>query len=100
MDTQFLLQVVAASLAAVGVEEFIKNFFKPANKAWYAAVMLPLSVGCFCAARLLPLWVIGSLLTVGSVQLCYQTLVQGFQKIIDHVFGKINKGVDRGIEGA
>lgn len=44
MDLQFAIQVVVASLATVGIEEFIKNFFKPKNKKWYAVLMLPFSV--------------------------------------------------------
>lgn len=96
MDLQFAIQVVVASLATVGIEEFIKNFFKPKNKKWYAVLMLPLSVFCFCAASLMPLCVIGSLLTVGCVQLCYQTLVQGFSVMLEHAFAKMkdcgNKG--------
>jgi hypothetical protein len=89
MNMQFALQVIVAALAAVGIEEFIKNFMKNVNTIWYAVLMLPLSIGCFCAVYLLPVYVIGSLLTVGSVQLCYQTLVQGFKGVVTKITDKI-----------
>ena len=89
INTQFLLRVIVAAFATVGIMEFIKNFLKT-SKSWiYAVLMIPLSVGCYVSVELLPLAVIGSLLTVGSVQLCYQTLVQGFKAIIKNVTSKI-----------
>lgn len=88
---QFLLKVVAAAFAAVGIEEYLKNFFKPKNKKLYALVMVPLSLGAYCAAELLPIYVIGSLLTLGSVQVCYETLIQGFRAVIDRISGKLHQ---------
>lgn len=93
INMEFLLKVMAALFATVGIEEYIKNFFKPKNKVWYAVLMLPLSVGCYVAVELLPLWVIGSILTVGGVQLSYQTLVQGYKAIIESTTNKL-KGSD------
>lgn len=89
INMEFLLKVMAALFATVGIEEYIKNFLKPKNKVWYAVLMLPLSVGCYVVVELLPLWVIGSILTVGGVQLSYQTLVQGFKAIIESTTNKI-----------
>lgn len=89
INTQFLLKVLVAAFATVGVEEVIKNFWKTDKKIWYAVIMIPLAVGCYVCTELLPIWVIGSLLTVGSVQLCYQTLVQGFKAIIENATNKI-----------
>lgn len=98
MDLQFAIQVIVAALATVGIEEFFKNFFKPKNKKWYAILMLPLSVFCFCAASLLPLYIIGSLLTIGCVQLCYQTLVQGFKIILENAFERMKGGGNKTVE--
>jgi hypothetical protein len=89
MNVQFALQVIVAALATVGIEEFIKNFMKNVKTIWYAVLMLPLSIGCFCAVNLLPTYVIGSLLTIGSVQLCYQTLIQGFKSVVTKITDKI-----------
>ena len=89
MDRVFLLNIMAASFAAVGLEEFVKNFFKPKNKVWYAVIMLPLSVGCYYAVDRLPPLVIGCALTIGCVQLCYQTIIQGFKAIVERLAGKI-----------
>ncbi len=80
--------VVIAALATVGLLEFLKNFFKPKNKVWYAVLMLPVSILCYCCTDLLPEAVIGSILTIGCVQLGYQTLVQGFQTFITNITGK------------
>lgn len=95
IDSQFLLKVFTAAFATVGIEEFIKNFLK-AKKTWvYALLMLPLSVACYFSVERLPLWVIGSLLTIGCVQICYQTIVQGFKAVIE---GLSNKIKDKGAE--
>lgn len=89
MDKYFVLKVFVAALATVGIEEFIKNFFKPKNKIWYAVLMIPLSIGCYLSVDLLPLYVIGSLLTIGSVQLCYQSFVQVFKTLVISLTNKI-----------
>lgn len=80
--------VVVSALATVGLIEYIKNFFHPSNKKWYAFLMLPVSIICYCCTFLLPEYVIGSIITVGCVQLGYQTLVQGFSTIISNFTGK------------
>lgn len=89
ISVDFLLRVVVACFAAVGLEEYIKNFFKPGNKVWYAVIMLPLSVACYVSVSMLPPEVIGSILTVGGVQICYETLIQGFRAVISHISGKM-----------
>jgi len=91
IDVQFLLKVLVACFATVGLEEYLKNFFKPKNTVWYAVLMLPISVGCYTALCMLSVQVIGSILTVGGVQICYQTFVQGFKSIIENVTDKIGK---------
>ena len=95
-DSQFLLKVFAAAFATVGIEEFIKNFLK-VQKTWiYALLMIPLSIGSYFSVEMLPLWVIGGLLTIGSVQISYQTIVQGFKAIIKGVVSKINDTKSQG----
>lgn len=89
IDSYFLIKVITAAFATVGLEEYLKNFFKPKSKKWYAVIMLPLSVMCYIAVSLLPQEVIGSILTIGGVQLCYQTLVQGFKAVINNITNKI-----------
>ena len=90
INMEFLMTVIVACFATVGLEEYLKNFFKPKNKIWYAVLMLPLSAVCYASLLLLPVAVIGSILTVGGVQLCYQTFVQSFKAIIDNITNKIN----------
>ena len=95
IDSQFLLKVFTAAFATVGIEEFIKNFLK-VQKTWiYALLMIPLSIGSYFSVEMLPLWVIGGL-TIGSVQISYQTIVQGFKAIIKGVVSKINDTKSQG----
>lgn len=97
IDSQFLLKVFTAAFATVGIEEFIKNFLKT-KKTWvYALLMIPLSIGSYFSVEVLPMWVIGGLLTIGCVQICYQTIVQGFRAIIENLARKIGDG-DKGAE--
>lgn len=97
INIEFLMTVIVACFATVGLEEYIKNFFKPKNKIWYAVLMLPLSAVCYASLSLLPIEVIGSILTVGGVQLCYQTIVQGSKAIVESITDKIkSKDLSRG----
>lgn len=98
IDSQFLLKVFVATFATVGFEEFIKNFLKT-KKTWiYAILMFPLSVASYFSVDRLPLWVIGSVLTVGCVQICYQTVVQGFKAVIEGLLDRIkNKGAEENV---
>lgn len=91
-----LVKVVVAGFAAVGIEEWLKNFRPEKKSKWWALIMLPISVGCFVAVHMLPLPVIGSLLTVGTVQIAYETLIQGFRAVIDRVSGKVRDDGGRG----
>ena len=97
IDSQFLLKVFTAAFATVGIEEFIKNFLKT-KKTWvYALLMIPLSIGSYFSVEVLPMWVIGGLLTIGCVQISYQTIVQGFKVIIENLARRIGSG-DKGAE--
>lgn len=97
IDSQFLLKVFTAAFATVGIEEFIKNFLKT-KKTWvYALLMIPLSIGSYFSVEVLPMWVIGGLLTIGCVQISYQTIVQGFKVIIENLARRIDSG-DKGAE--
>ncbi|MGN0757033.1 hypothetical protein [Treponema sp.] len=97
IDSQFLLKVFTAAFATVGIEEFIKNFLKT-KKTWvYALLMIPLSIGSYFSVEVLSMWVIGGLLTIGCVQICYQTIVQGFKAIIENLARRIGSG-DKGAE--
>ena len=97
IDGQFLLKIFMAAFATVGIEEFVKNFLKTEKTFVYALLMLPLSAACYFSVECLPMWVIGSLLTVGCVQISYQTIVQGFKAIIE---GLANKIKDKDLGGA
>ena len=55
LDVQFMLRVLAASFATVGVVEAIKNFWKTERKIFYAVLMIPLSCACYVSVELLPL---------------------------------------------
>lgn len=95
IDGQFLLKVLAAAFATVGIEEYLKNFIRTNRTIVYAFLMIPLSVGSYFSAEKLPMWIIGSLLTIGCVQISYQTIVQGFKAIIKGLADKIkSKGGD------
>lgn len=87
--TTLILKVVISSFAAVGIIEYLKNFIKT-EKTWIYSLIMPLiAIGCFCACQLLPIPFIGSILTVGSVQLDYQIIIQGFKKTIEKYVTKI-----------
>lgn len=89
IDEQFFLKVLAAAFATVGIEEYLKNFIKTDRTIVYALLMIPLSVGSYFSAEKLPMWIIGSLLTIGCVQISYQTIVQGFKAITKGLTDKI-----------
>ena len=89
IDMQFLAKVFAASFATVGIEEYIKNFLKTEKTLVYAILMAPLAVGSYFSVEKLPLWVTGGLLTIGCVQIAYQTIVQGFKAVIENFADKL-----------
>lgn len=92
-----IMKIVIAGFGVVGIEEYLKNFLPEKRSKWWALIMLPLSVGSFFAVQYLPLSVIGSILTIGGVQLAYETLIQGFRAVIDRVGGKVKD--DAGSKG-
>ena len=97
IDVQFLLKVLVASFATVGLMETAKNFWKTEKKVWYAVAMVPLSISSYFSVEVLPMWIIGGLLTIGCVQVSYQTIVQGFKIIIENLARRIGSG-DKGAE--
>lgn len=93
LNTMFICKVTCAAFATVGIVEWLKNFLNFSNKKIWAYIMIPICIGCYLAAELLPVWVIGSLLTLGTVQISYQTLIQGFDSVIKNISrGSFNGG--------
>lgn len=93
METQeiisLVLKVIVSAFAGVGLIEWLKNFIKT-EKKWIWAVLMPVvAAAAYTACELLPVAVIGSVLTIGTVQLNYQILVQGFKKVLNEKIGKI-----------
>ena len=87
--TTLILKIMVAAFAAAGLIEFIKNFIKT-EKTWIFSVIMPfVACGCFLACEYLPIGVIGCILTIGTVQLDYQVIVQGFKKIINGAIKKV-----------
>lgn len=92
--THLALRIALAGFGAVGVMEWMKNFFK-FKKTWIYALIMPIfAVGCFLIVAFLPSWVIGSILTVGVVQLNYQVIVQGFKAVIKALMNKAGVNTD------
>ena len=81
MYKELFIQVLIAAVAVVGVMEFIKNFI-PVKPVLYAVFTLALSTFAFFAIVYLPVWVIGSLLTLGCVQMGYEIFIQGVREIL------------------
>ena len=78
----YFLKAVISALAGVGVMEWLKNFIKT-EKTWIYSIIMPvIAVGCFCSIEYLPIGVFGSIMTIGIMQIDYQLLVQGIQKIV------------------
>ena len=59
----------------------------PSEHECLHAVML--AVVCFCSIEYLPIGVFGSIMTIGIMQVDYQLLIQGIQKIVKIKIGKI-----------
>ena len=78
----YIIKAVISALAGVGLMEWIKNFIKT-EKTWiYSLIMPVIAIGCFLSIEYLPIGVFGSIMTIGIMQLNYQVLVQGIQKIV------------------
>lgn len=87
----YIIKAVIASLAGVGLMEWLKNFIKT-EKSWVYSLVMPfIAVGCFCAIEYLPTGVFGSIMTVGIMQIDYQLLIQGIQKLVSSKIDKISK---------
>lgn len=95
--TEFALYIVKAliaALAGVGLMEWIKNFIKT-EKTWiYSLIMPVIAIGCFVSIEYLPIGVFGSIMTIGIMQINYQLLIQGIQKIVKSKIGKIAESED------
>lgn len=78
-----ILKITIAAFATVGLMEFLKNFIKT-EKTWIYSIIMPfIAIGCYLACEYLPVGIIGGLLTIGSVQIGYQVIIQGFKKLIN-----------------
>lgn len=87
----FVIKAVVSALAGVGLMEWLKNFIKT-GKTWVFSIIMPLiSAGCFFSIEYLPTGVFGSLMTMGIMQMNYQVLVQGIQKIIKSKINDLSK---------
>lgn len=96
--SKLIMKILIASFGAAGIIEYLKNFIKT-NKSWvYSLIMPVVAVGCYCASEYLPVSVIGSIMTIGCVQLNYQVIVQGFQKITKAMISKIDTNTNKSEE--
>lgn len=87
----YVLKAVISAFAGVGLMEWLKNFIKT-KKTWVYSLIMPLvAVGCFYSIEYLPIGVFGSTLTVGIMQVNYQLLIQGIQKITKSKIDSIAK---------
>lgn len=83
-----ILKVCVAAFATTGLVEYLKNFIKT-SKSWIYSLIMPfIAIGCYCALEFLPIAITGGILTVGTVQLNYQIIVQGFKKLFDNFVSK------------
>lgn len=78
----YIIKAVISALAGVGLMEWIKNFIKT-EKTWiYSLIMPVIAIGCFLSIEYLPIGVFGSIMTIGIMQINYQLLIQGIQKVV------------------
>lgn len=78
----YFIKAVISALAGVGLMEWLKNFIKT-EKTWiYSLIMPVIAIGCFCSIEYLPIGVFGSIMTIGIMQINYQLLIQGIQKVV------------------
>ena len=90
----YIVKALIAALAGVGLMEWIKNFIKT-EKTWiYSFIMPVIAIGCFVSIEYLPIGVFGSIMTIGIMQINYQLLIQGIQKIVKSKIGKIAESED------
>ena len=85
----YFIKAIVSALAGVGLMEWIKNFIKT-EKTWIYSLIMPfIAIGCFVSIEYLPIGVFGSIMTIGIMQVDYQLLIQGIQKIVKTKIGKI-----------
>ena len=90
----YFLKALISALAGVGVMEWLKNFIKT-EKTWIYSLIMPfIAVGCFCSIEYLPIGVFGSIMTIGIMQIDYQLLVQGIQKVVKSKITSLSKSED------
>ncbi len=86
---EYFIKAIISALAGVGLMEWLKNFIKT-EKTWIYSIIMPvIAVVCFCSIEYLPIGVFGSIMTIGIMQIDYQLLIQGIQKIVKTKIGKI-----------
>ena len=87
----YFIKAVISALAGVGLMEWLKNFIKT-EKTWIYSLIMPfIAVGCFLSIEYLPIGVFGSIMTIGIMQIDYQLLLQGIQKIVKSKIKKISE---------
>lgn len=87
----YIIKAIISAFAGVGLMEWIKNFIQT-KKTWiYSLIMPVIAVGCFCSIVYLPIGVFGSIMTIGIMQINYQLLIQGIQKIVKSKINSISK---------
>lgn len=86
-----ILKVLISAFASVGFIEWLKNFIKTEKKFIWSIIMPVIAALTYAACEFLPLVVVGAELTIGTVQLNYQILVQGFKKVLDAKLNKITE---------
>ena len=88
---EYFIKAIISALAGVGLMEWLKNFIKT-EKTWiYSLIMPVIAIGCFCSIEYLPIGVFGSIMTIGIMQVDYQLLIQGIQKIVKSKINLISK---------
>ena len=88
---EYFIKAIISALAGVGLMEWLKNFIKT-EKTWIYSLIMPfIAVGCFCSIEYLPIGVFGSIMTIGIMQIDYQLLVQGIQKVVKSKITSLSK---------
>ena len=78
----YVVKAVISALAGVGLMEWLKNFIKTEKKWIYSIIMPFVAIGCFLSIEYLPIGVFGSIMTIGIMQINYELLIQGIQKVV------------------
>ena len=87
----YFIKAIISALAGVGLMEWLKNFIKT-QKTWIYSLIMPfIAIGCFLSIEYLPIGVFGSIMTIGIMQINYQILIQGIQKIVKSKINTISK---------